>query len=191
LICFGFAFAAIGWGVVATQEVSFITDLNISATLAASAFGFTFGISGISSLASGWLADRLSSRYVSILFALIVIAGMLVLLQAETMSEIWIFVVLFGLGIGAIGTLLPIVIRDAFGSTHFSALFGFANVIFVIGFAFGAPLAGFIFDATGSYHLVFVIVSAFYVLAILAIYFAFGIRPKTRSLLRSASQDLH
>jgi sugar phosphate permease len=178
LICLGFAFTSFGYCVVSTHEVSFITDMNISATVAATAFGLTFGISGISSLASGWLADKLSSRYVSILFALIVIAGMLVLLQADTMSKIWLFVVIFGLGIGAFGTLLPIVTRDVFGSARFSAFFGFTNVIYVIGFAAGAPLAGFIFDATGSYHMVFVIVIAIYILAILGIYFAFGASPK-------------
>lgn len=178
LICIGFAFTSIGYSAVSTHEVSFITDMNISATVAAFAFGFTFGISGISSLASGWLADRLSSRYVSILFALVVISGMLVLLQADTMSKIWLFVVLFGLGIGAFGTLLPVVTRDVFGTANFSALFGLTNVVYVVGFAAGAPLAGFIFDATGSYHMVFVIVTANYIFAILAIYFAFGASPQ-------------
>jgi MFS family permease len=90
----------------------------------------------------------------------------------------WLFVVLFGLGIGASGTLLPIVTRDIFGTANFSALFGFTNVLFVAGFAIGAPLAGFVFDATGSYHIVFVIVTAIYIGAILAIYFAFGAKPK-------------
>jgi sugar phosphate permease len=180
LICLGFALTSVGYSVVSIHEVSFITDMNISATLAASAFGLTFGISGISSLASGWLADRLSSRYVSILFMLVVITGMLVLLRADTMSKIWLFVVLFGLGIGAFGTLLPVVTRDVFGAANFSTLFGFTNVMYVVGFAIGAPLAGFIFDATGSYHNVFVMVTAIFILAILAIYFAYGASPKSR-----------
>jgi sugar phosphate permease len=178
LMCISFAFIAIGYSVVATHEVSFMTDMKVSATLAASAFGFTLGIGAIASLASGWLADKLSSRYVAILFILVAVAGMLILLGADTMSKMWLFAVLFGLGIGASGTLLPIVTRDIFGAANFSVLFGFTNVLFVAGFAIGAPLAGFIFDATGSYHTVFVIVTAIYVGAILAIYFAFGAKPK-------------
>ena len=103
---------------------------------------------------------------------------MLILIQADTMSKIWLFVVIYGLGIGAFGTLLPIVTRDIFGAANFSALFGFTVVLFAVGNAIGAPLAGFMFDATGSYHSVFVIITAIYAAAILGIYFAFGAKPK-------------
>jgi hypothetical protein len=41
------------------------------------------------------------------------------------------------------------------------------------------------FDATGSYHRVFVIIIAIYAAAILGIYFAFGANPKP--LLRLSS----
>jgi MFS family permease len=177
LMCLCFAFIGIGYSVVITHEVSFITDMNVSATVAASALGFTLGIGAIACLASGWLADRLSSRYVLILFILIAIAGMLLLIGADTMSKMWLAVVLFGLGVGASGVLLPIITRDIFGAASFSALFGITNVVFVAGYAAGAPLAGFIFDATGSYHSVFVIVTAIYLAAILAIYLAFGVKP--------------
>jgi len=178
LICFCFAFIGIGYSVVVNHEVSFMTDMNVSATVAASALGFTVGLTAIASLASGWLADKLSSRYVLILFTLIAIAGMLVLLRADTMSKIWFFVILFGIGVGASGTLLPIITRDIFGSADFSVLFGFTNIFFVIGCAAGAPLAGFMFDVTGSYHAIFVIVTTIFIGSILAIYFAFGAAPK-------------
>jgi sugar phosphate permease len=175
-ICF--IFIGIGYSVVNTHEVSFITDMKISATLAASALGFTVGLSAVSNLAAGWLADKLSSRYVSILFIILAIMGMIVLIGADTMPKIWLFVALYGLGIGASGTLLPIVTRDAFGSASFSVLFGTTNLAYVIGFAIGAPLAGYMFDATGSYQTVFIIVAVIFAVAILAIYFAFGVTPK-------------
>jgi sugar phosphate permease len=178
LICICFVFIGIGYSVVTTHEVAFITDMKVSATAAASALGFTVGLTAVASLAVGWLANRLSSRYVAILFSILAVAGMLILLRADTMPKVWLFVVLFGLGVGASGTLLPIVTRDIFGAANFSALFGFSNVSYVAGFAIGAPLAGFIFDATGSYHAVFLIVTAIYTGAILAIYFAFGANPK-------------
>jgi MFS family permease len=178
LLCICFAFQGIGYGVIINHEVSFLTDMKVSATVAASAVGFTIGLTAIASLASGWLADRFSSRYVAILFILLAIIGLLVLLRADTMPQIWLFVVLFGLGIGASGTLLAIVTREIFGAANFSALFGFTNVIFMAGCAIGAPLAGFIFDATGSYKMVFVIVAAFFAGAMLTIYFAFGAAPK-------------
>ena len=173
-----FTFAAIGYNAVTTQEVSFITDMRVSETVAATVLGVTLGIGAISSLASGWLADKLMSRYVAILFFLLATAGMLIVIQADTMSKIWLFAVMFGLGIGALGTLLPIVTRDIFGAANFSVFFGFTAISFAVGNAVGAPLAGFMFDATGSYHSVFVIITAMFAAAILGIYLAFGANPK-------------
>ena len=173
-----FALVSLGTYAVTTHEVSFITDMKVSETLAAWARGITLGVGAISSLVSGWLADRIISRYIAILFFLLAITGMLILIQADTMSKIWLFVMVYGLGIGASSTLLPIVTRDIFGVANFSAIFGFAVVLFAVGSAMGAPLAGFMFDATGSYHGVFVIITTIYVAAILGIYFAFGTKPK-------------
>jgi MFS family permease len=176
----GFAFIAIGYNAVTTHEVSFITDMKVSGNVAAAALG----VGSLSSVLSGWLADRLISRYVAILFFLLAIVGLAILIPAHAVSQIWLAVVIYGLGVGAVGTLLPIVTRDIFGAANFSALFGFSVVLFAIGNAIGAPLAGFMFDATGSYHSVFIIVIATYAAAILGIYFAFGAKP--RPLVRLA-----
>jgi sugar phosphate permease len=178
LVSISFAFIAIGYSAVTAHEVSFITDMKISATIAASALGITLGLGAISSLASGWLSDRLISRYVTILFLLLAIVGMLILIQADTMYKIWLFVVISGIGVGAYLTLLPIVTRDIFGADNFSAIFGFALVLLFTGTAIGTPLAGFMFDTTRSYHSVFVIVTVLYVAALFGIYFAFGANPK-------------
>jgi sugar phosphate permease len=189
LMSISFAFISIGYSAVTAHEVSFITDMKISATIAASALGITLGLGAISSLASGWLSDRLISRYVTIVFLLLAIAGMLILIQDNTMLGIWLFVVISGLGIGASGTLLPIVIRDIFGAADFSALFGFTVVLLFAGNAIGAPLAGFIFDATRSYHSVFVIITVLYVAAVFGIYFAFGANPKPFARLSKSKKQ--
>jgi sugar phosphate permease len=178
LMGISFTFFAIGYNAVTTHEVSFITDMKVSETVAAAALGITLGIGAISSLVSGWLADRLISRYVAIVFILLSIVGMIILVQANSLSQIWLFVVIGGFGLGASGTLLPIMTRDIFGTANFSAIFGFSVVSFAVGNAIGAPIAGFMFDTTGSYHSVFVIVIAIFAAAILGIYLAFGANPK-------------
>jgi sugar phosphate permease len=184
LMGLSFAFAAIGSSAVTTQEVSLLTDMHVSDTVAATARGITLGIGAVSALASGWLADRFFSRYVTLLFLILSITGMFILVPAVSMSQIWPFVVIYGLGIGAGGTLLPIVTKDIFGARDFSAIFGFVIVLLAIGNSIGAPLAGFMFDATGSYHRVFMIITGIYAAAIIALYFAFGANPKP--LVRSA-----
>jgi cyanate permease len=47
------------------------------------------------------------------------------------------------------------------------------------GAAFGPSIAGFIFDATGSYQMAFTIFAAMSVVAILVIYFAKPPKPQT------------
>ena len=178
LMGISFAFVSIGSSAITTQEVSFLTDMHVSDTIAATARGLTLGIGAIAALSSGWLADRLISRYVTILFFFLSMVGMLILIPAVSMSQIWPFVIIYGLGIGAGGTLLPIVTRDIFGARDFSAMFGFVIVLLSAGNSIGAPLAGFMYDATGSYHSVFIIITAVYIAAIVFIYFAFGVNPK-------------
>jgi len=174
----GFAFIAIGDAAVTAHQVSFITDMKIRETVAASALGFTLGISAISRLGSGWLADWISSRYIMIIFLAIEITGMFLLMHADTIADIWLFVVVYGLGVGASTTLLPLVLRDIFGSTAFSVLFAVLDVFYKAGFTLGVPFAGFVFDATGSYRLVFTIVIVLYILAAVITYFTFGINPR-------------
>jgi len=173
----GFAMIAAGDMAVMQHEVSFLTDMNIPATLAATALGFTMAISGVSRLSSGWLADRLSSRYVAIMFLIIEICGMVILMHTKSMSQVWLFVIVYGLGTGASTTLLPMVLRDLFGSANFSMLFAILDIFYRGGAAIGVPMAGFIFDATGSYSLVFTIIIIFYILAAITIYLVFGINP--------------
>lgn len=173
-----FLFIAIGDSAVTAHQVSFITDMNIREAVAASALGFTLGISAISRMGSGWLADRISSRYVVIMFLIIEVGGMLLLMQASTISDIWLFVVVYGLGVGASTTLLPLVLKDIFGTAAFSMLFAVLDLFFRGGYTLGIPFAGFVFDATGSYRLVFTIIIVLYITAGTIMYFTFGASPK-------------
>ena len=116
-------------------------------------------------------------------------AGILILIQTDTISKIWLFAVIFGVGIGAFGTLLPVVTRDIFGTANFSTFFGFTAISFAVGNAIGAPLAGFMFDATGSYQIVFVIVAILFAAAIIGIYLAFGANPKPLMRLSTSKKS--
>ncbi len=177
LICIGFALMVIAEMAVIQHEVSFLTDMGISTVLAASAFGFTAGFSGLGRLASGWLADRIQARYVVILLCILEIIGVLILLQARSMALVWIFVALWGFASGSFFSILPMIINDIYTPSVFNVVFGFINGLVYGAMALGVPLAGFIFDATGSYHLVFILAIAFYGIAMVSTYFIYGVKP--------------
>ena len=187
LICGGFTLTQIAEMGVVTHEISFLTDMGIPAVLAASTFGVTAGLSGLGRAVSGWLADKISIRYLILSLLVIEIIGIFILLRANSMSLVWLFVIIWGFASGSFVALLPLVVRDVFGAEAYTILFGFANGLFVTAQATGAPLSGFIFDATGSYHWVFILAIIFYLVAMIAIYFAYGVKPGRLNTLRKTS----
>ena len=176
-IAFGFAFIQMGDSAVTYHQIAFITDMHIREAVAASALGFTLGISTVARIGSGWLADRISVRYVAIFFLAVEIMGMWLLLRVNNMTDVWLFVVVYGLGVGASSTLFPIILRDRFGSTAFSMLFSITDVCFKIGSSAGAVFAGYLYDSSGSYHLVFLIVILLYILGAVLLYLSCGVSP--------------
>lgn len=187
LICIGFSLMVMAEMAVIQHEVAFLTDMGTTTVLAASALGFTAGFSGGGRLISGLLADRISPRYVTILLCFIEIIGIFFLMQARSMVLVWIFVVIWGIASGSFFSILPLVIRDTFPAGSFNTVFGAVNAVTYIAMAAGIPLAGYIFDATGSYNLVFILVIGFYFIAMVSTYFAYGIKPKPfKSVLKKA-----
>jgi sugar phosphate permease len=178
LIIAGFPLMVIGGSAMMQHLVSFVTDMGISATVAASALGITGGIGGISGLTSGWLCDKIPRKHVMTIFGALILISIVILINTHTLSMLWIFVIFFGLGNGAAGIVFPLVVGDIFGAEGYATVFGFANFLFCVGWAFGPPLAGYIFDASGSYFIVFMIVAALQILSIVAIYIAYTIERK-------------
>jgi MFS family permease len=177
LLCLGFALAQIGEVSIVIHEVPFLTDMGIPAGIAAGALGLTGGIGGIGKVTFGWLADKLSLRYVTILCFTLQLLGVLILLRVHSVAMVWLFVVEFGFGMGGMTTLLPLAVGDLFGIASFATVYGFVQLL-VIGVSTAGPsCAGFIYDATGSYSIVFTIFSILYIMAIIAVYFAWGINP--------------
>jgi MFS family permease len=177
LIILSFSIVSMANAAITQHEFSFVTDIGIPSTIAASALGFTMGLGGIGGFISGYMADRISRRYVSGIFLLISIIGVVILMHASNITSLWLFVVVFGLASGVPGILLPLVISDIFGSAKLPVVFGFVNILFTIGFAAGPPLAGFIFDIAGSYSPVFFVAIIFYIVSLFAIYFTYGVKP--------------
>lgn len=174
----GLALAHIGESSILTHEVPFITDIGIPVTMAATALGFTGGIGGIGKVTFGWLADRLSTRYVLILCFGLQLVGVLILLRTHTMAMVWLFVVVFGFAMGGVVTLIPLAVWNRFGMSNFGVTYGFVNFVATIGSTAGPLFAGFMFDATGSYSVVFTIFAITYAVSIVAIYFTWGRGPR-------------
>ena len=111
----------------------------------------------------GFISDRVSSRVALIAC---VATATLALIWLTFAKEIWMFYIFAGVFGIAYGAIVPLEITlpvKLFGLRSLGAILGGIMFISTIGGALGAPVAGSIFDAKGSYDLALltsVIVSA-------------------------------
>jgi predicted MFS family arabinose efflux permease len=133
-----------------------------------------FGILG--KLSFGWLADYWRARSAVWLTIACQIAGQLLMFQTD---RLWLFAMgaaLFGYGMGGVVPLQGALVARLFGRRRFGqALGSMRPAMFPLQIA-GVPLAGWIFDTTGSYRPAFVLFIVLYLLAASAA-LAFRDRP--------------
>ena len=91
--------------------------------------------------------------------------GLSVLLISGGSAITWGAIVVFGLGMGGVGALTPLVIFDMFGLKQFGSIMGLTRMSIAIPIFFGPIFAGMIFDSKGKYDLMFVITIGLLVVA--------------------------
>ena len=70
---------------------------------------------------------------------------------------LWPFVAVYGVGFGAVGALMPLMIADTFGIIAYGTIFGVMQMLLRVGSA-GLPIAvGYSVDLTGSYTIAFLV----------------------------------
>jgi sugar phosphate permease len=136
---------------VSLHQAPFLIERGIDPTIAATIVS-TFSLtSALATLACGALPRAVSIRYPLALTGAILTLGVLLLLGVKTTLEGYIAAGVFGFGIGAILTLLPIAWADYFGRAHFGAIRGIALPAQVLAQAVGPVLSGVLHDVTGHY----------------------------------------
>jgi MFS-type transporter involved in bile tolerance (Atg22 family) len=94
----------------------------------------------------------------------------------------------FGLGFGALGVILPLLVQDTFGLRSFGTIFGLINFLTLGSALVGPPLVGASFDSTGSYQTAFLGISALFAIAAVSIWFA---RPLAGARSRALEATAH
>ena len=132
--------------------VPMLTDAGLTPSRAGG-IAALIGVAAIAGrLITGWLLDRLTPERVTAgLFALVA-AGLLVLaLGGPEMAVVGALVV--GLSVGAEVDLLAFLTGRYFRPADYGQAYGALYMVFLAGGAVGPALAGFAFDALGSYRI--------------------------------------
>lgn len=186
LIALG-SFLSIGAvGGLVQHFVLFLRDRGLAAEKAAGVASFLLIASILGRIIMGWLADRISKKYV-MLIAFSAVAGAVPLLYAGDVTRMaYVFAFVFGFGMGADYMMIPLMTAECFGVRSLGKLMGLIITTDSLGQAFTPVIVGRLFDIHRNYNLGFALVAAMAVAGAVTVLF---IRPE-RARVRLARADL-
>ena len=157
---------------------------GFSRTMAATAFGVMSGLNFVGLLASGIISDRFSRKNVlGTIYGMRVVAFGLLLIAPGAWG-LWGFVAIMGLTWYSSATLTNSLTADIYGLKNLGVLNGITFLAHQVGGSLGVVMAGFIYDATGSYVIPFAIGGALMAWSSAA---AFSVNEKKYSIRYQAS----
>src|SRR5438874_2593676 len=121
----------------------------------------------------GWLADRFPKKYVMLLIYLLVASAipLLFLVGARGAGAIYLFAVIFGIGLGGEYMVIPLMAAELFGVRVLGRAMGVVLAADGVAEAVAPVLVGRMHDVTGSYASGFLAVIAFALAGAVAISF--------------------
>ncbi|HWQ51596.1 MAG TPA: MFS transporter [Terriglobales bacterium] len=137
---------------IATNFMAFMTDIGYSTTFASGIISGYMAVMCAGKLGFGTIFDKLGAPLGALLAGLVNFLAPLVLVFSGLSAMPYIFAFVFGLAY-ATSTVPPAMLTAAiFGNKDFASVYGTVLMFMTVGGAVGAPLCGFIFDLTSSYH---------------------------------------
>jgi sugar phosphate permease len=151
-------------------------DRGYSQGDAAAIISLVLAISIAGRLLMGWLADRMSRKQVMLLIYLMVATAIPLLLLRPSSSTMYVFAVIFGLGLGGEYLIIPLMAGELFGVAALGRVMGIVLTADGVAEATAPMLVGYLRDRTGSYDAGFTLL----VCAALAGAVAIGLLPGRR-----------
>jgi len=160
-----FALCMFGFGMVITHIVPIAQDARLEAVTAAGLMTAIGMSSTIGRLLSGYLSDRFSSRKILFVGIIVQSVSILLILKVRSLPIFYLFAVCYGLTYGGNMVVIPKLTVQIFGLNSMATIFGAISIADGIGFGLGSLTAGYIFNATGSYDISFLILAIGLVIA--------------------------
>ena len=123
---------------------------GMSTTKAGAAIGLLVLLSIPGRLVVGVIGERFPKNKVVSVVLILQVAALIVLMSADTMFELYLFIVLWAAAYGA-GILNWAIVGDYFGRARFATLRGVMGLFYSGGAVVGPVYAGWVFDRDGNY----------------------------------------
>ena len=128
-ITIGLTAAMFTYTAVLTQLIPHMQAEGFSKNEAAAGISIVAAFGIASKLFFGRLSETITARWAAVLSLVIQSAGLVLFIVADGSNLAWVAVVVFGLGFGGIGALIPLAVADAFCVRHFGGFLGLVSVV--------------------------------------------------------------
>ncbi|MDR7080137.1 MFS family permease [Neobacillus niacini] len=159
---------------------NFVQSVGFTATMAATGITcVTIGQTGGKFLL-GAINDKFGIRtalFVGIGCGMVGVAALLIS-DAFGIAMLYAGALLFGIGFSGSTLLPPVVIREVFGGRDYASIYTTIMSASTLGVAFGTTLFSYLYDSTGSYYIVFIIVIVIFIITISSSLFSLNWKKK-------------
>ena len=152
-----YAFLTFTIHMVLVHLKAYATVVGISPMSAATILGLVGGASILGRITIGSVSDRIGRKACLFIACLSIAVMMLWLVKARQPGQFYLFSAIFGFGYGSNSPLFPAITADWFGTKSHGIIYGTMLLATGVGGAIGPLLGGYVFDATGSYDMAFII----------------------------------
>jgi Na+/melibiose symporter and related transporters len=141
----------VGHSVILVAAIPMAVNQGISLLTASGVLSIIAITSILSRFASPIIGDKYGSKPIIFLSFLGQGLSVLLLLNATTVFDFYLFAVLFGLPYGGEGTVVPVINKQYYGRFPMGTTYGWQLFGAGIGMAIGGLIPGIVFDVTGGY----------------------------------------
>ncbi len=155
---------------ILSQLPSYLIDIEFSTAAAAFIFGMVGFLRVVGSVVGGRIGDAIGRGLATAVFAMVISVGLVLLLLLPLLGGglplAYVFVLIYGTGLGGMSACGSAMNGDIFEGPTFGVIVGFVEICYGLGGVVGPPLAGIMFDLTGSYVIPFSIIIVVLVLSV-------------------------
>ncbi|MFH1560895.1 MAG: MFS transporter [Chloroflexota bacterium] len=156
MLILGLSARAVAMTSVVIHEINYLTNVrDIPLVQASAALGAMVTISLVGRLGFGILADYMDKRYVLIICTLLQAVGIYLLANVTTMTQVWVFVVVYGISYGGAIPVTMAIVGEYFGRKNFATIRGWMQLCNIPTTVLGPVYAGWVYDTTGNYQIAF------------------------------------
>ncbi len=161
-----YMFTGLGSFLVALHQLAFAVDVGFDKLYAAGVLGMGAFLSLPGVIVTGTISDYIGRELSGVLTygtSILGVAFGLMITSPDQHVLLWLHACFFGLTWGARGPAITAKTADLFPGPNLGTILGVITIGTGLGAAGGSWLAGFVFDATGSYRVAFWLSILFYV----------------------------